>query len=83
MPKAKIPMISGAEHDALTHWKNLLRWRPGERALIKRKFNKRVRQAARESKSKKPIALIVVRVVLCCRASNSKLAHLHKPHLSS
>jgi hypothetical protein len=49
MRKAEIPMVSGDEHDALTRWKSLLRWRPGQRASIKRKFNKRVRKAAKKT----------------------------------
>jgi hypothetical protein len=33
-----------AEWDALTWWKNVLHWRPGERKRIKRKYNKRQRK---------------------------------------
>lgn len=34
----------GSEWDALTRWKKVLHWNPGERKLIKRKYNKRQRK---------------------------------------
>jgi len=37
-------MIGGDEYDAFTGWKKYLRWRPGTRKKIKRKFNKRQRR---------------------------------------
>ena len=51
MPKGEIRMISGSEQNAMSRLKNLLRWRPGERALIKRGFNKRVRKAAKAAQT--------------------------------
>lgn len=39
-----IPMKNGDEFDALTHWKNYLHWKPGQRKRIKRMYNKRVRR---------------------------------------
>ncbi len=44
MPKGIIPTICGDEHDAFTRWRHYLHWRPGERAQIKRFYNKRVRR---------------------------------------
>ena len=35
----------GDEYDALTRWQRFLRWRPGQRRAIKRRFNKRQRRA--------------------------------------
>ena len=40
----RIPLISGSEYDALTGWRRLISFRPGERKAIKRKYNKRLRQ---------------------------------------
>ena len=40
------PMKSGDEYDALTGWKRLLHWRPGERKKIKRRHNRRLRHEA-------------------------------------
>lgn len=39
--------LSGEESDAVTGWRKLICWRPGERSRIKRKLNKRQRKAAR------------------------------------
>jgi hypothetical protein len=47
MPKGELPLKSGDEFDALTGWRRYLNWRPGVRALIKRRYNKRVRQTAK------------------------------------
>lgn len=47
MGKREIPMIDGDEIDGLTKWKRHVRFRPGERKWLKRKFNKRVRQWVR------------------------------------
>ncbi len=42
----RIPKSGGDEQDALSRKsKNLLRWRAGDRAKIKRKYNKRLRKA--------------------------------------
>jgi hypothetical protein len=41
-------MRGAIEYDALTKWKRYLYWRPGERKLIKRGYNKRVRKLAKE-----------------------------------
>ena len=41
----RIPMKGGDEYDALSNKsKGLIRWRPGQRKIIKRKYNKRVRK---------------------------------------
>jgi len=45
--KGEVPMIDGDEYDAMTGWRRLLHWRPGERKAIKRKYNRRVRREAR------------------------------------
>lgn len=37
---------SGDEYDAVTGWRRLLKWRPGERKAIKRKLNRRARKEA-------------------------------------
>jgi hypothetical protein len=37
-------MKGGDEYDALTRWKRVLHWRPGVRAWIKNKFNRRSRR---------------------------------------
>lgn len=42
--RGEIPMTSGDEHDALTHWRHYLHWKPGERKRIKRAFRRRVRR---------------------------------------
>jgi hypothetical protein len=47
MAKGELPLKGGGEYDALTRWKRFLNWRSGVRAEIKRKFNKRVRKAAK------------------------------------
>ena len=39
-------MKSGDEYDALTRWRRLLRWRPGQRRRIKQQHNKRLRREA-------------------------------------
>jgi len=39
---------SGAEYDALTHWRSrILHWKPGETKQVKRKYNKRQRKQSR------------------------------------
>lgn len=40
----RIPMKTGDEFDALTKWRNVLHWRPGERARIKRGYRRRERR---------------------------------------
>lgn len=40
---------SGDEYDALTGWKRMLHWRPGERKRIKKRFWKRQRQNNKQS----------------------------------
>lgn len=42
----RIPLIDGAEHDALTSWRKVLKFRSGERKAIKRQYNRRFRKAA-------------------------------------
>lgn len=34
---------SAIEYDALTNWRKVLKWRPGQRKAAKRTFNKRFR----------------------------------------
>lgn len=47
--KRSIPLKGGAEYDALTGWRKVLFFRPGERAAIKAKFNRRERRLMRRS----------------------------------
>jgi len=44
MRKIRIPLKSGIEFDALTGWKKVLYWHPGQRKWVKRKYNKRLRK---------------------------------------
>ena len=37
-------MKSSDEYDALTRWKNLFHWKPGERKRIKQQYNRRIRR---------------------------------------
>lgn len=39
-----VPLKTGDENDALTGWRKLLRFRPGERKAAKNAFNRRVRR---------------------------------------
>lgn len=47
--KRSIPLKGAAEYDALTGWRKVLFFRPGERAAIKAKFNRRERRSVRKS----------------------------------
>jgi hypothetical protein len=40
-------LVDGDEYDALTRGKHFHKWRAGDRAAIKRRFNKRVRRTVR------------------------------------
>lgn len=40
----RMPMKNGDEFDAFTRWKNLLRFRSGQRKKIKKKYNRRERK---------------------------------------
>lgn len=42
--KPEIPLNSADEQDALTKWRLVLNWRPGQRKKIKNGYQKRVRQ---------------------------------------
>jgi hypothetical protein len=42
--KERIPFKSGDEYDALTKAKSIHIWRAGDRAQIKRRYNKRLRK---------------------------------------
>lgn len=42
----RLPLVSGDEQDAFTRWRRVLAWRAGERAAIKRRYNRRVRRLA-------------------------------------
>lgn len=42
----RLPTRSGDEHDAVTRWRHVLHWSPGERARIKRRMRRRERRAA-------------------------------------
>ena len=46
--KHDIPMVDGDEMDAFSKRHGHLRWKPGERKQIKRKFNKRSRRKQKE-----------------------------------
>ena len=37
-------MKSSDEYDALTRWKNLFHWKPGQRKKIKQQYNRRIRR---------------------------------------
>jgi hypothetical protein len=43
----RIPLRGGDEHDALTRGKRFHIWRAGDRAKIKRRYNKRARKAGK------------------------------------
>ena len=47
--KGDIPLKSGDEHDALTGWRKVMRWKAGQIKRIKRRYNKRVRRRAKHS----------------------------------
>jgi hypothetical protein len=40
----RIPFINGDEQDALTKWKSVYNWRPGQRKRVKRRYNRRMRR---------------------------------------
>lgn len=42
-----IPLTSGDEQDALTGWRRYMKYRPGERKAVKRRYNRRVRRDGR------------------------------------
>jgi hypothetical protein len=44
-PPTRIPLKGGDEVDALTGWKNMLKWKPGQRAAAKNSYNRRLRRA--------------------------------------
>ncbi|HEX9971444.1 MAG TPA: hypothetical protein VGD14_05175 [bacterium] len=48
MGKREIAMVDGDEVDGLTRSKRYHLFKPGERKRLKRKFNKRVRQYAKQ-----------------------------------
>ena len=41
---ARIPMKGGDEHDALTRWRRVISFRPGQRKAAKRSYAKRLRK---------------------------------------
>jgi hypothetical protein len=43
----KRPPKNGEEQDAFTPWRHYLYWKPGQRKAIKRRANRRERQAAK------------------------------------
>lgn len=43
----RIPLKGGDENDALTRWKRLIKWRPGQRKSAKKTYQKRLRQMAK------------------------------------
>ena len=43
-----VSMKNGDEYDALTKWKKVFDWNPGERKWIKKGFNRRERRQARQ-----------------------------------
>ena len=40
----RIPMKGGDEHDALTGWRRVISFRPGQRKAAKRSYAKRLRK---------------------------------------
>lgn len=48
MMGTRVGLKSGDEWDALTRGKRFFRWRPGARALVKRRFWKRVRKGGKQ-----------------------------------
>lgn len=42
--KPRVPLKGGDEYDALTGWRKVYGFRPGVRAAIKRKYNRRLRR---------------------------------------
>ncbi len=40
----KIPLKGGLEHDALSRWHKVIRFRPGERRAAKKSYAKRLRK---------------------------------------
>ena len=48
MRKDRIPMVDGDEQDALTAWKNVSIWRPGDRRKIKNRYNRRARRLGKQ-----------------------------------
>lgn len=40
----RIPMKGGAEFDALTGWRRLLCWKPGQRKAAKKSYARRLRR---------------------------------------
>lgn len=46
--KPELPLKSGDEYDALTKWKKFCLWKAGDRAAIKRGYNKRVRREVKK-----------------------------------
>ena len=47
--RGSIPLKGGDEYDALTRWRRLLRWRPGERKAVKRQYQRRERREAKRA----------------------------------
>ncbi len=46
--KGETKLKSGDEYDAFTRWRKMLIWKPGQLKKIKRRYNKRVRQAVKQ-----------------------------------
>jgi hypothetical protein len=44
----RIPLCGGLEYDALTGWRHVLYWHPGQLKRVKRKYRKRVRRLTRQ-----------------------------------
>ena len=45
----ELPFKSGDEQDALTGWRRVIAWRPGQRKRIKRVYRRRVRAYVRKA----------------------------------
>lgn len=43
----RIPMKGGLEYDALTKFRRLIKWRPGEKKRAKKSYARRLRRMAR------------------------------------
>jgi hypothetical protein len=48
MKRRRVKLIDGDEYDALTRWRHLRFWHPGQRRSVKRKVNRRERRTQRD-----------------------------------
>lgn len=45
-----IPLAGRTEQDALSGWRKVMRWRPGQRKGAKKTYNRRARRAWKEER---------------------------------